>query len=190
MASIKHHLAIVYVDDRVSIARVAAWDFQTAATLVAENDSTIMDPVELLRALAHDRRWTTDTPLDWRLGTVSQAGVAHPARAALDNPPAELHRRLWSAQLSVLLPWIEERRHETVVGNLFEVRRQMRADGDGQGDPFSLELGDLFRLFVRRGADRNVRRTVERLRDVRNELAHRLHVPYSAVLNLIAKPLL
>ena len=171
-----------------TIARVAAWDFETASTLVSENGRTIMDPVEPLRALAHDRHWTTDTPLDWQLGTASRAGVAHPARTALDNPPAELYRRLWSAQLSVLLPWIEERRHETVAGNLFEVRRHMRADGDGQGDPFALELGDLFRLFVRRGADRHVRRTVEHLRDVRNELAHRRHIPYSAVVDLVAKP--
>ena len=168
-----------------TIARVAAWDFQTAATLVAANDSTIVEPGELLRALARNKGWTTDTPLDWCLGTASRAGVAHPARAALDNPPAELHRRLWSAQLSVLLPWIEERRHETVARNLFEVRRHMRADGDGQGDPFALELGDLFRLFVRRGADRHVRRTVERLRDVRNELAHRRHVAHSTLIDLM-----
>ena len=74
------------------------------------------------------------------------------------------------------------------VSAAFEVRRHMRADGDGQGDPFALELGDLLRLFVQRGADRHIRRTVERLRDVRNELAHRRHVPYSAVVDLVAKP--
>lgn len=172
-----------------TVARVAAWDFDAAAALVAESDDTIMDPGELLRALARDKGWTADTPLDWRLGTASRAGIAHPARAALDDPPAELDRRLWSAQLSVLLPWIEARRHETVAGNLFEVKRQMRADGDGQGDPFALELGDLVRLFDRRGAHRQIRRTVGRLRDVRNELAHRRHVTRAAVLDLMAAPL-
>ncbi len=172
-----------------TVARVAAWDFDTAAALVAESDDTIMDPRELLRAVASDKGWTADTPLDWRLGTASRAGIAHPARAALDDPPAELDRRLWSAQLSVLLPWIEARRHETVAGNLFEVKRQMRADEDGQGDPFALELGDLVRLFDRRGAHRQIRRTVGRLRDVRNELAHRRHVTRAAVLDLMAAPL-
>ena len=127
--------------------------------------------------------------LDWRLGTASRASIAHPARAALDDPPTELDRRLWSAQLSVLLPWIEPRRHETVTGNLFEVKRQMRAAGDGLGDPFALELGDLVRLFARRGAHRQFRRTASRLRDVRNELAHRRHVTRAAVLDLMAGPL-
>lgn len=169
-----------------TIARVAAWDFETAAALVAANDSTIMDPGELLRTLAQERSWTIDTPIDWHLGTASRAGVVHPARAALDNPPAELHRRLWSAQLSVLLPWIEARRYEIVADNMFEVKRQMRFDGNGQEDPFALELGDLFRLFVRRGANRHIRKTVGNLREVRNELAHHRHVEYATVRKLIA----
>lgn len=173
-----------------TVARVAAWDFETAAALAGEDDRTIMNPVELLRAVAHDRCWTTDTPLDWQLGTASRAGLAHPARAALDNPSSDLCRRLWSAQLAVLLPWIEERRHEIVSSNLFEVKRQMRAAGDGQGDPFALELGELFTLFLRRGADRRVRKTVGRLRDVRNELAHRRHLPFQKVESLIEKVLL
>ncbi len=170
-----------------TIARVATWDFETAAALVTKDDRTIMDPVDLLRGIARDRGWTAETPLDWHLGTASHSGVPHPSRAALDSPPTEIHRRLWSAQLSVLLPWIEARRHETVASNLFEVKRQMRMDGDGQGDPFALELGELFRLFARRGADRQVRRTFERLRDVRNQLAHRRHVTHSAVVDLIGK---
>ena len=160
-----------------TVARVAAWDFDTAAALVAEDNGTIMDPLEVLRATAADKCWTEDTPLDWRIGTASKAGVAHPARAALAKAHAELDRRLWSAQLSVLLPWIEVRRHSTVADNLYEVKRHMRADGDGQGDPFALELGDLARLFDRRGADRQVRKTVRRLRNVRNKLAHRRCVP-------------
>lgn len=168
-----------------TVARVAAWDFETATALVAADDRTIMDPVDLLSGIAHERGWTTETPFDWHLGTASHSGIPHPARAALDNPPTELHRRLWSAQLSVLLPWIEARRHETVASNLFKVKRQMRMNGDGQGDPFALELGEMFSLFVRRGADRHIRRTVKHLRDVRNELAHRRHVPYSTVVDLI-----
>ena len=89
-----------------AVAKVAAWDFDTAAAIVAEDNATIMNPCELLRANARERGWTTDTPLDLCLGTCL-GGIAHPVRAALDEPPNELHRRLWSAQLSVLLPWIE-----------------------------------------------------------------------------------
>ena len=172
-----------------TVARVAAWDFDTAAILLDEENSTIVAPGDLLRVIAHEKGWTENTPLDWRLGTSSRTGIAHPARAALDDPPAELDRRLWSAQLSVLLPWIEACRHETVTANLFEVRRQMRADGNHHGDALALELGDLVRLFGRRGADRRIRRTLKRLRDGRNELAHRRHLSHSAILDLIAAPL-
>lgn len=169
-----------------TVSRVAAWDFESATALVSASDETIMEPRELLRTLAQNKGWTADTPIDWRFGTASQAGVAHPARVALDDPSTELDRRLWSAQLSVLLPWIEERRHETVATNLFEVKRQMRTNGVGHEDPFELELGDLHKLFAQRGAHRRTRKTVSRLRKVRNELAHHRYVPHSTVLNLIA----
>ena len=78
------------------------------------------------------------------------------------------------------------RRQATIADNLYEVKRHMRADGDGHGDPFELELGDLARLFDRRGANRQVRKTVRRLRDVRNKLAHRRRVSHSAILAVIA----
>ena len=169
-----------------TVARVAAWDYDTAANLVAENDETIMDPTALLRAKAEERNWTTDTPLDWRLGTASRAGVAHPVRAAVDDPPLEIERRLWSAQLAVLLPWIEERRHEVVANNLYEVKQQMRIDGDGQGDPYDIEVGDLYALFTRRGGNRGIRKAVQCLRDGRNVLAHRRRLSFDAVVKLIA----
>ena len=171
-----------------AVARVASWDFDTACHLLGENDRIIMEPTDLLRAIAQDKRWTPETPLDWGLGTASGTGIAHPARAAVVDPPVEIHRRLWSAQLSVLLPWIEDIRHETVAGNVYEVKRQMRNAGNGHADPYGLELGDLHALFSRRGADKAIRRTFRRLRDVRNELAHRRHLAPDAVLSLIETP--
>ena len=169
-----------------TVARVSAWDYDTAANLLAENDRTIMDPVEMLRASADERGWTTDTPLDWRLGTASRAGIAHPARAAVDNPPVEIERRLWSAQLAVLLPWIEERRHDLVANNLYDVKQQMRIDGDGEGDPYDIEVGELYALFARRGGHRGIRERLRCLRDGRNVLAHRRHLSRDGVMKLIA----
>ena len=172
-----------------TVARVAAWDYETAANLVVENDQTIMDPTEVLRANANEKGWTTETPLDWRLGTASRTGVAHPARAAVEDPPAEIERRLWSAQLAVLLPWIEERRHDVVADNLYDVKQQMRIDGDGQSDPYDIEVGELYELFARRGGHRGIRKTLQCLRHGRNVLAHRQHLSYERVLKLIASSL-
>ena len=168
------------------VARVASWDFDTAAALLAESDRTILDPTEFLRAIAREKGWTADTPRDWQLGTESRSGVAHAARAALDNPPSEVNRRLWSAQLSVLLPWIEYRRYETVANNLKQVRRQMHHAGNGRNDPFELEVRDLARMF--RGANHSLRKIFQRLRHVRNKLAHQEHLTPADVLNLIKTP--
>lgn len=168
------------------VARVASWDFDTAAALLAESDRTILDPTEFLRAIAKEKGWTADTPRDWQLGTASRSGVAHAAHAALGNPPSEVNRRLWSAQLSVLLPWIEYRRYETVANNLKQVRRRMHHAGHGRDDPFELEVSDLARMF--RGANHSLRKIFRRLRRVRNKLAHQEHLTPADVLNLIKIP--
>ena len=171
-----------------AVARVASWDFDSASALLSESDQVILAPTEILRAMAHGKGWSTETLHDPALGTVSGAGVAHPARAAVEDPPVEIQRRLWSAQLSVLLPWIEDVRHETVAYNLYEVKRQMRDAGDRDGDPYELELGELHSLFSRRGADKAMRRTFRRLRNARNQLAHRRHLAPDAVLTLVESP--
>ena len=165
------------------VARVASWDFDTAAALLAKSDRTILDPTEFLRAIARRKGWTADTPLDWQLGTESRSGVAHAARAALDNPPSEVNRRLWSAQLSVLLPWIEYRRYDTVANNLKQVRRHMRNARNGSNDPFELEVRELARMFHQ--TNHSLYKIFEGLRRVRNKLAHQEHLPPDGVLRLI-----
>ena len=167
------------------IARVSAWDFDTASALLGESDRTIMNPTELLRKIGRDKGWSDDTPLDWHLGTESGSGIAHPARAALEEPPNEISRRLWSAQLSVLLPWIETRRHELVAANLYEVKRQMVHIGKVLTDPHDLELGDLSMMFSQPGADGRLRRSIRSLLKVRNWLAHRRHLSPDGVFSLL-----
>ncbi len=129
------------------IARVAVWDIDTASALLGESYETILAPTELLRKIGREKGWSPETPLDWRLGTKSGSGIAHPARAALDEPPREINRRLWSAQLSVLLPWIETRRHDLVTDNLYEVNRQISQNGKNRKNPHDLELNDLYNIF-------------------------------------------
>ena len=170
-----------------TVARVAAWDFETAAALVAEDDATISAPSECLRSIACAKGWTVDTPVDWQLGTSNREGVPHAAWAALNDPPDELDRRLWSAQLAVLLPWIEEGRYELVASHRYEVKRLMRDAGYVETDPFVLEVGDLHALFGRRGGDRHVRKSVSRLRRARNSLAHQRRMSWDRILDLVAQ---
>lgn len=168
-----------------TVARVAAWDFDSALRLLDENERSILAPTKMLRSVASEKGWTDATPVAWELGTASQSGIVHPARAALEDPPREIERRVWSAQASVLLPWIEARRHEIVARNLFEVRRQMRRSGMKEVDPFDLEIGELATIFTLKGADRNVRKRVHKLRMARNSLAHLQPLPTDMALRLI-----
>ena len=170
-----------------TIAYVAAWDVDTARVLLGESDRIILNPTKLLRTIGHDKGWSANTPLDWRLGTESGSGIAHPARAALDEPPKEINRRLWSAQLAVLLPWIETRRHELVATNLYNVKRQMALCGENLSDPHDLELGELSMIFSQPGADRRLRRSIRSLKDVRNKLAHRRPLSPDKIFNLLER---
>ena len=168
-----------------AVARVAAWDFDTAERLLAEGEDVILAPTEMLRSLAREKGWTDETALTWGLGTASREGVVHPARAALDNPPREIERRLWSAQAAVLLPWIESVRHDTVEQNLSKVRREMRRSDISNADPHGLEIGELSHVFANGGADREIRRVVRRLSTARNALAHLRPLAANTTLRLI-----
>ncbi len=154
------------------VARVASWDFDSAIRMLTGDRRIILDPVNTLRELARDKGWTRETPVSWEFGTASRTGVAHPARAALDDPPREIERRIWSAQASVLLPWIETLRHQIIEVHDQDVRHLMRHSGIKHEDPHDLELGDLGAIFGRRRTRPDLRKRVRKLQAARNALAH------------------
>ena len=170
-----------------TVARVAAWDFETAERLVAEEINVILAPYEMLRSVAWEKGWTTATPPEWELGTASGSGAMHAALAALDNPPREIDRRLWSAQASVLLPRIESWRSAIVQRKTAEIRRHLRHDGLGSKNPHDLEIGELHSIVQRRGASRALRRSVYQLRTARNALAHLEPLRPRAALDLVRR---
>ena len=153
-----------------AVARVAAWDCVVAAALGEEVAEVILDPRDALRALARERGWTSETPLDWRIGTESGSGSMHPALAAVKEP-REIERRVWSAQAAVLLPEIESVRLDIVREHRFQIADNLRRTGEGT-DPEEMEIGDLVRVFGRPGFDRQAGWRVRHLRDIRNALAH------------------
>lgn len=167
------------------VARVASWSFDSAKHLLRESKRSILAPTKVLRSVAQQKGWTRDTPVSWEVGTASQNGIVHPARAAIENPSREIERRVWSAQASVLLPRIETWRHETVKQNIFSVRGMMRRTGKEGVDPYDLEIGELASLFERKGAPRFIRKHIRKLRNARNALAHLSPLGPDQVLQLI-----
>ena len=160
------------------------WDLDVAERLLGEDDDKIINPVLVLRSIAREEGWTCTTPADWALGTASATGAIHAALAALDEPPRELHRRIWSAQASVLLPIIDERRYEIVRENHGQISTHLNMDGD-LTDPFDLDIGRLKGMVQRPGFSRHISNVVRRLHETRNDLAHLKPLGLSAIRTLV-----
>ena len=166
-----------------TVARVAVWDLETAERLLDEDGTVILDPSRMLRSIAQERGWTSETPVGWEFGTDSGNGSVHAALASLYEPPREIRRRVWSAQSSILLPLIDSRRCEIVTENHGVIAARLRSKGDKR-DPMDIEVGDLVSPLLRRNFDRSLQDRVERLARWRNDLAHLKPLPLNAVRSL------
>ncbi len=154
----------------MTIAKVAAWDCAMAERLAEAKTEDILDPLELLRSEARKRGWNHRTLRSVSLGTVSVLGIVHAALAAIREPD-EIRSRIWSAQVSVLLPIIEIQRRKIVRDHYHQIKAELGRCGRAE-DPETLEIGDLAFLFRQDSFDQRVRFRVERLRLARNDLAH------------------
>ena len=101
------------------------------------------------------------------------------AIASLENPPREIQRRLWSAQVSVLLPEIDAWRRYFVLENRGLLASHLRREGNGM-DPLDLDVGNLTGMVQRPGFDSSARRQVRRMNEWRNDLAHLKPLPCHA----------
>ena len=154
-----------------TIARVAAWDLETALRMLDEDSDVILEPGQMLQSFAREKGWTADTLVGWEFGTESGNGSRHAALASLDDPPREIRRRIWSAQVSILLPLVDTRRYEIVQEHRGKLRAHLNSEQD-RTDPLDLDMGKLKGMIQRPGFDIDVKRRVGRLHRWRNELAH------------------
>lgn len=168
-----------------TVARVAAWDLETAARLLDEDGDVILDPGQMLRSVAKEKGWTAEASVGWEFGTESGAGSRHAALASLDDPPREIRRRVWSAQVAVLLPLIDAWRREVVLENHAQLSAHLRREGN-RIDPLDLDVGDLAGMIQRPGFDDAVRRRVRQMNAWRNDLAHLKPLAAGAVRSLAA----
>lgn len=172
------------------IAAVSLWDPILAERLAQEPFPRILKPEGLLRDVARERDWCQNPgPPDadlWHMGgTCSIDGVdkLHSAVLAATNRIADVERRLWSAQVGVLFPYIEERRQEIVerLSGVLKVPFR-KDDGEIVEDLRDLEIGHIeaqIRTVPRIGE--NTLRLVRKLRKVRNHLSHLELVPAELV---------
>lgn len=159
-----------------TVAQVAQWDSFLAEELLALPVVEVLNPVSVLQEYARRRGWTPETPRTWEAGTVDgpvQQPVVHSALLELSGASRVVQQRLWAAQAAVLLPLVEQRR----VGLIERERRYITIpieSGGGQQivDPLDLDLGKLAWHLDRSEVPRRLRIRAQKLRQVRNKLAH------------------
>ena len=157
------------------VARLALWDPEVSQRLVREEMTRILEPAEVLKEMAIDRGWLTPEqklpPTSWHTGAkglFDGKERTHSAALAVDDPSNELRRRVWSAEVEVIFPLIEEKRQElikTIAGVL--THRTVSELQD-------MQIGEIELEMSRRGnrVPYELRRQVKTLKEMRNSLAH------------------
>ena len=162
-----------------TIAYVSSLDVHTAENLADQHPKTILEPFEFLRKSQDCRANGTD---------LADADKLETDESSVERTDKTIHQ-VWRAQLMVLLPWIELQAREIVDRHIDEVRRHLRAKGDYQSDPYSLEIGELYEIFRHRLATKRIREAFKLLRHARNRLAHKSHMQFDEIKRLISEPI-
>jgi hypothetical protein len=164
------------------VSSLAQWDPRVCDHLGDEPLESILDPVPSLRELALQRGWgRTQEPVGlancWHLSKIDDVDnkpVVHSAALAYNDPSAEIARRIWGAQIGVLLPLIEEKRRGFLerYGEFLKVPFQ--TPYGVVTDVRDLEIGHIDYQIAScgRSIDTSVRNLISCLRDIRNSLSH------------------
>ena len=163
------------------IAHVALWDPLISEYLARENLQTIFAPTPLLQEIAKERGWDGgDEGLalsEWHRGMqdiVDGTAKEHSALLALRHDTRALQRRIWTAEVGVLLPFVEEQRHD-ILARFAGVLRVpfMTRFGEEITDIRDLEIGHIESQLAKNPAVSNsIRQLITQLRKIRNALSH------------------
>ena len=169
------------------IAALSLWDPFVAERLAEEDLAQLLQPASVLDAFARERGWmSVNCPNEeslWCQGMKNMfdgAPKIHSAVLAALGKRQEVERRIWSAQVGVLFPFIEEKRQE-LVDELRSILRVpfTKKTGEVVTDLRDLEIGHIesqVRNLGRAVGDDKLR-LIEKLRRVRNHLSHLELVP-------------
>jgi hypothetical protein len=163
------------------ITNLALWDYHVSKRLVDEKIENILNPVPILKEIAKERNWYTD--YDYSLADKWCRGIAntiegeektHSAALAV-NGKEEIERRIWSAEVGEILPFVEERRREILerLAGILTIPFQTRF-GEEIKDLCDLEIGHIEYQINDIGTvvNTDIRQLVRKLREIRNALSH------------------
>jgi hypothetical protein len=160
-------------------AELSLWDPAVAVRLAGQEVAQILAPVGVLAQLARERKWGPGTQPTRQAGTQGEIDgevKTHSALLAVGGERAglrELERRIWSAEVGVMLPYVEARRQELIqrLGRVLE--GDFRTPYGVISDPRELEIGHIvYQISGRADVAGGLKSQAERLLIIRNALAH------------------
>lgn len=176
LTPLQRRLAIAYC------AQIALWDPEICDRLTAAPWPDQLAPQPILEQISRERQWMTESMVAcWYDGTENYCSGFDQVHTAYLFPrsPEELSRRLFIAQLAVLLPYVEQRR-PLLIKKLDRMLKVPYQDKDGRrvAEKHRLEVGHIESQL--RDLERcrkspfgtEARKEARILHEVRNSLSH------------------
>lgn len=169
------------------LTELAGADSHLAERLAAEDFTTIMAPFEFLTDYAASRGWTLASCRNaaWEEGTVEIIDgkrVLHSAAAAVMGDQAEVTRRIWRGQVSVLYPFIEEQRLTIIPKVRSYLRFPIETTFGLVDEAEDLEVGQLRHFLRGKAIPSRQWKLLNLLTEMRHALAHLEPVPPRSLL--------
>lgn len=160
-------------------SHLALWDPEAARAFTQIPLEQLLEPQQTLREIADWRGWNriiNDKNRSWAEGMSEEFEGRTRVHSALlnGNSKRKITRRIWSGQVAVLLPYIEQQRREVLetIGHKLRLPFTTRF-GDTIHNLEDLEIGHIaLQLPNLRGIAPRYARMIYRLRDIRNHLSH------------------
>jgi len=181
LSALRHRLTVAV------ISSLAQWDPRVCDHFANEPLDSILDPGSSLKELAIHRGWSRTREQEslgncWHLGMderIDGKSLLHSAALALNDPTSEISRRIWNAEIGVLLPFIEEKRRGFLERYGKILRVPFQTSFGVITDVRDLEIGHIDYQLASCGLaiDPDVRRLVAQLRQIRNALTHLEPIP-------------
>jgi len=163
---------------------------------VAHGDSTLAlylserSPTEIALPRIAIETWYRDCVEKYSISLpreIWSEGIAqiHPAFVVSESDAqARVRNWVWRAQASVLLPWVDVHRHEHL-----KAISHLLSEQAGYGEPIpvsELEVGNIHFQLSGRGGSSRYRELFNRLKSVRNRMAHRDPIGYTELSTVIS----
>lgn len=175
----KHGITALQKQLAVSVlANVSMWDTEICDRLCDEKIERIFEPSATLKEIAFERNWDSldsSVAVQWyqgMSGTFNTSVKINSVILSIIGATSEITKRLWTAQVGVLLPFIEEKRHELLAKYKQHMKLPFETKFAVIEELYDLEIGHIEAQLYNCPVDNQIKIYVGCLKKVRNALSH------------------